>query len=97
VIEKADTGFDRGRASAVEIDGDLDIGFFGFARYRAFAHFALPIAVRAQSLSFAGAFYQGRCELATSVALKARANFAFAALPPSHLHWQGPTLKSCLT
>ena len=65
VIEKADTGFDRRRASAVEIDGDLDVGFLGLARHRAFAHFHSSDRCLGRNLAFARAFYQGRSELAT--------------------------------
>jgi hypothetical protein len=31
VVEKADPGVDPGRAGAVEVDGDLDVGFLGGA------------------------------------------------------------------
>ena len=41
VIEEADPGRDRRRAGAVEIDGDLDVGFLGLALHRALAHRAL--------------------------------------------------------
>src|SRR5262249_32682090 len=54
VVEKADSSFDRRRARAVEINGDLDVGFLRLARHRAFAHFALRSLSRAQWCLCAG-------------------------------------------
>jgi hypothetical protein len=56
VVKKADPSFDRRRAGPVEIDGDLDVGFLGLARHRAFAHFTLPIAVSGSILPLRGPF-----------------------------------------
>jgi hypothetical protein len=54
VVEKANAGRDRGRASAVEIDGDLDAGFFGSPFHGRLAHLLLRGAPRAFYQGFAG-------------------------------------------
>jgi hypothetical protein len=41
VVQKADACRDRGRARAIKVDRDLDLGFLGFALNRRVAHFCL--------------------------------------------------------
>ena len=55
VIEEADAGRDLGRAGAVEVDRDLDVGFLGLPLHRALAH--------AIASSNSRAFYQGFARL----------------------------------
>jgi hypothetical protein len=59
MIEKANAGCDRCAAGPVEIDFDLDVGFFCLALYGALAHANIP---------YSRAFYQGFGGFATSVA-----------------------------
>src|SRR5437763_5886824 len=69
VLEKADAGRDRRGAGAVEIDSNLDVGFLGFARDRALAHFALQIACPGRQLGLdCGPFIRaaGSSPMATS-------------------------------
>ena len=50
VVEEADAGLDPALAGAVEVDGDRDVGFLGFARDGGAAH---------GIVSLASALYQG--------------------------------------